>query len=66
MSSSTEELRAFLGMENYCHRLTPHANEGMLPPTDQLRGNPRKLVLTDGGEAVFLEIKSDLAKTSHA
>lgn len=64
MPDSIKELRAFLGLVNFYRRFIPHAAERLFPLTDLLRGNPRKLILTDAARVAFTEIKTILAETT--
>ena len=49
---------------NFYRRFIPHAAERLHSLTDLLRGNPRKLTLTDAARVAFQEIKECLAQTT--
>lgn len=64
MLSSIKKLITFLYLVNFYRRFISHAAERLMPLTDLLRGNSRKLVLTDAARVALLEIKSATATTT--
>ena len=64
LPSTIKELKAFLGLVNFYRRFIPNAAERLHSLTDLLRGNPRKLTLTDAARVAFQEIKEYLAQAT--
>jgi hypothetical protein len=64
LPSSVRELKAFLGLVSFYRRFIPYAAERLQALTDLLRGNPRKLILTDAARVAFTKIKDSLAQAT--